>query len=196
MCDRFTATNPSLNFSLPSRSVLVLLFAWIPMLGSMGMDLYLPSLHAIAQEFHASAAQVQQSISIYMLSMAVSMLFYGTLSDTFGRRRVLLFAISGYALAALLCSLAPSFGTLITARFLQGLMAGAGLVITRAMVQDLYEGAQARRMMSLVMLFFGLGPCIAPILGGVLQTYWVAILFLLSDWLCVHSRSRGLEGAA
>lgn len=184
MSERSTSPASSSHPGLPSRPVLVFLFALIPMVGSMGMDLYLPSVHAIAREFDASATEVQQSISIYMLSMAVSMLFYGALSDTFGRRRVLLCSISGYALAALLCALAPSFTMLLASRFLQGLMAGAGLVITRAMVQDVYEGAQARRMMSLVTLFFGLGPCIAPLLGGLLQTHfgWRACFYFLTGF--------------
>ncbi len=167
---KITKNPPHSEPHLPSRPILVLLFALYSMTGAMGMDLYLPSFHAIAHEFSVSATQVQQSISVYMGAMAVSMLFYGTLSDTFGRRRVLLWSISGYALAALICSLSPNFEVLVISRLLQGLMAGSGMVVTRAMVQDLYEGAQARRMMSLVMLFFGLGPCIAPILGGILQT--------------------------
>lgn len=146
------------------------------------MDLYLPSFHAIAREFSVSAVQVQQSISVYMISMAASMLFYGALSDTFGRRRVLLCTATGYGLAALGCALAPNFGFLVICRMLQGLMAGSGMVITRAMVQDVYKGPEARRMMSLIMLCFGLGPCIAPILGGYIQTYigWRYCFFFLT----------------
>lgn len=168
--------------SLPPRTTFVIVLALCSMLGPMGMDLYLPSFHAIANEFQVSSLQVQQSISIYMLAMAVTTLFYGTLSDTFGRRRVLLFAIAGYLLSSMAISQAPDFGWLVLFRLLQGMMAGSGVVITRAMVQDVYEGAEARRVMSLLMLCFGLGPCIAPILGGYLQTYlgWRWCFYFLS----------------
>lgn len=101
----------------PPRPVLVVLLSLYSMIGAMGMDLYLPSFHAIAQEFQVTAAQVQQSISVYMAATAISMLFYGSLSDTFGRRRVLLVSISGYALAALVCSLSPNFEVLVASRF-------------------------------------------------------------------------------
>jgi len=174
------------------------------MLGAMGMDLYLPSFHAIAKEFEVSATQVQQSISVYMMAMAVTALFYGALSDSFGRRRVLIFSVSGYALTAVAISLSPNFTWLVACRLMQGMMAGSGVVITRAMVQDLYEGAEARRMMSLVMLCFGLGPCIAPILGGLLQTYlgWRSCFYFLTVFafillaLCWKALPETLEPSA
>lgn len=159
-----------------------MLFALCAMMGAMGMDLYLPSFHAIAAEFKVSAVQVQQSISIYIVAMAITMLFYGSLSDTFGRRRVLVFSIAGYALTALAAAMSPSFTWLLVCRFLQGMMGGSGMVITRAMIQDMYDGAQARRMMALVMMCFGLGPSLAPILGGWLQVYfgWRANFYFLT----------------
>lgn len=170
-----------------SRPLLLTIFAMCSMLGAMGMDLYLPSFHAISQEFSVSKLEVQQSISVYMLATACTTLFYGTISDTFGRRKVLLFSILGYGLTSVAISLSPSFTWLVGCRLIQGMMAGAGMVLTRTMIQDLYKGPEARRMMSLVMLCFGLGPAIAPILGGLLQTHfgWRSGFYFLTIFSCI-----------
>ena len=117
-----------------------------------------------------------------MLAMAVTMLFYGSLSDTFGRRRVLLFSSLGYALTSCVAAFVSSIEGLVLIRFAQGAMAGSGMVVARAIVQDRFQGADAQRMMSLVMFCFGLAPALAPIFGGWLQTHggWRATFFFLA----------------
>lgn len=152
------------------------------MLGALGIDTYLPSFYAIAQEFGVGSTAVQQTLSVYVLAMAITMLFYGTLSDTFGRRRVLIFAGVGYALTSVAAAFASSIEALVAWRFAQGAMAGAGMVIARAIVQDRFQGADAQRMMSMVMFCFGLAPAIAPIFGGWLQEHggWRAAFFFLA----------------
>lgn len=157
------------------------------MMGALGIDTYLPSFHAIAQEFDASALAVQQTLSAYVLAMAITMLFYGALSDALGRRRVLLFSACGYALISLAAGFASSIEALIALRFAQGAMAGAGMVITRAIVQDRFHGADAQRMMSLVMFCFGLAPALGPMLGGWLQAHggWRTTFGFLSAFGCV-----------
>ena len=154
------------------------------MMGALGIDTYLPSFHAIAQEFAVGPAAVQQTLSVYVLAMAITMLFYGTLSDTFGRRRVLIFASLGFAITSAVAALVQSIEALIAVRCAQGAMAGAGMVIARAIVQDRFHGADAQRMMSMVMFCFGLAPAIAPVFGGWLQAHggWRAAFFFLTGF--------------
>jgi len=161
---------------------LTLLLALFTMLGPLGIDTYLPSFHAIAREFAVDATVVQQTLSVYVLGLALMMLVYGTLSDAIGRRRVMLFTVAGFGVVSLLASLAPSIEMLIALRAAQGLMAGAGMVVSRAMVQDRYQGAQAQRMMAMIMVVFGLAPALAPILGGWLQLHggWRASFVFLA----------------
>ncbi len=172
---------------------LTVLLALFTMLGPLGIDTYLPSFHAIAQEFAVDAAVVQQTLSVYVLSLALMMLVYGTLSDAIGRRRVLLFTVAGFGLVSLLAALSPGIASLIALRAAQGVMAGAGMVVSRAMVQDRYQGAQAQRMMAMIMVVFSLAPALAPILGGWLQLHggWrasfvflalFALLLLITAW--------------
>lgn len=161
---------------------LTVILAMCTMMGALGIDTYLPSFYAIGQEFEAPTAAVQQTLSVYVLAMAVTMLFYGSLSDTFGRRRVLLFSSLGYALTSCVAAFVSSIEGLVLIRFAQGAMAGSGMVVARAIVQDRFQGADAQRMMSLVMFCFGLAPALAPILGGWLQTHggWRATFFFLA----------------
>ncbi len=153
-----------------SNTALTLVLALLTMIGPLGIDTYLPSFPAIAREFDAPALVVQQTLSVYMFGLAVMTLFYGTLSDSFGRRRVMLASLGLFAIASLACALAPSAQALIGLRLLQGLAAAAGMVIARAMVQDRFKGAEAQRTMSLMTMVFGLAPAIAPLIGGWLQS--------------------------
>ena len=165
-----------------STITITLLFALCTMLGPLGIDTYLPSFHAIAQDFGVGPAAVQQTLSVYVFAMATTMLFYGTLSDTFGRRRVLIVSAVGYCITSLIAAFVPNIETLVLMRFAQGLCAGSGMVIVRAMVQDKYQGAEAQRMMALVMMVFGLAPALAPVFGGWLQTHggWRTTFYFLS----------------
>jgi DHA1 family bicyclomycin/chloramphenicol resistance-like MFS transporter len=139
------------------------------MVGALAIDSYLPSIPAIGREFAVSAIAVQQTLSLFLFAFAFMMLFYGTLSDSFGRRPVLLIALTVYTLASLGAAYSPNFGWLLACRVLQGLSAGAGSVIGAAVVQDRFAGAQAQRMMSHIMMVFGLAPAIAPVIGGYLH---------------------------
>lgn len=146
--------------------LLTVTLAFLGMVGALAIDAYLPSMPAIGQEFGASAAAVQQTLSAFLFAFAFMMLFHGTLSDSFGRRRILLVMLSIYTLASVGAACSPSLGWLIAFRVLQGLCAGAGSVLGAAVVQDLFSGAQAQRMMSHIMMVFGLAPAVAPVVGG------------------------------
>ena len=153
------------------QRLLTVILACLGMVGALAIDTYLPSIPAIGREFDVGPLAVQQTLSVFLFAFAFMMLFYGTLSDSFGRRPVILIALAVYTLASLGAVFAPTFGALLACRALQGLAAGAGSVIGQAIVQDRYahDQAHAQRIMSHIMMVFGLAPAIAPILGGYLH---------------------------
>lgn len=154
------------------QRLLTVILACLGMVGALAIDTYLPSIPAIGRDFAVGPVAVQQTLSVFLFTFAFMMLFYGTLSDSFGRRPVILAALLVYTLASAGAALAPTFGWLLVFRALQGLSAGAGSVIGQAIVQDRFSGADAQRIMSHVMMVFGLAPAIAPILGG-----WLHVTF-------------------
>ncbi len=160
----------------------IAMMAGLAMVGPLAIDTYLPSFSAISETFAVSATLVQQTLSLYLLAFAVMTLFYGTMSDTFGRRPVLLSGLALYVLASIGAACAPSFGWLLAFRILQGSVAGAGSVIGQAVVRDRLSGVAAQRALSSILTVFGLAPAIAPILGGWLQAAfgWRAIFIFLA----------------
>jgi DHA1 family bicyclomycin/chloramphenicol resistance-like MFS transporter len=154
------------------QRILTVLLACLGMVGALAIDTYLPSMPAIGRAFAVGPVAVQQTLSVFLFTFAFMMLFYGTLSDSFGRRPVILAALCVYTLASVGAALAPSFGWLLLFRALQGLAAGAGSAIGQAIVQDRFQGADAQRIMSHIMMVFGLAPAVAPILGG-----WLFVAF-------------------
>ncbi|MET3135092.1 DHA1 family bicyclomycin/chloramphenicol resistance-like MFS transporter [Oxalobacteraceae bacterium GrIS 1.11] len=151
------------------NKLLTLILAGLTMVGPLAIDTYLPSFPAIAQSFHASPLMVQQTLSVFLFTFAFMMLCHGTLSDSFGRRPVILISLVLYIIASIGAALAPSLGWLLACRVLQGLSAGAGSVVGNAIVQDRFKGAEAQKILSHIMMVFGLAPAIAPVLGGWLQ---------------------------
>ncbi len=151
-------------------------------IGPFAVDTYLPAFAGIASALDASPLQMQQTLSAYLLGIAVMNLFHGALSDGFGRRPVILAGIGVFALASVGCALADSIGTLVAWRVLQGLSGGAGMVVARAVVRDLFDAVDAQRMMSQMTLFFGVAPALAPVVGGVLLVHlgWASIFWFLA----------------
>ncbi len=149
--------------------LLTVILALLGMVGALAIDTYLPSMPAIGVAFDVGPVAVQQTLSIFLFTFAFMMLFYGTLSDSFGRRPVILVALVVYLVASIIAARTNDFSVLLLCRAFQGLAAGAGTVIGQAIVQDRFEGAEAQRMLSNMMMVFGLAPAIAPILGGYLQ---------------------------
>ncbi len=162
--------------------VLVVLLAALSMLGALCIDAYLPSLPTIAREFGASPAAAQQTMTVYLACFAFMMLFYGTLSDSFGRRPVLLASMWLYVAGAVGAVFAPSLGWLLFFRAVQGLSAGAGSTVGRAVVGDLLRGAEAQRTMAVISMVFGIAPAIAPIVGGWLEAAsgWRAVFVFIA----------------
>jgi DHA1 family bicyclomycin/chloramphenicol resistance-like MFS transporter len=171
------------NPAPPTYALLALMLAALSILGPFSVDTYLPAFPTIAASLHATEMQVQQTLSIYMLAFALMMLWHGALSDAFGRRRVVLIALAVFALASVGCAMAPNVQALWGFRVVQGMSAGAGIVVSRAIIRDLHSGWQAEKLLALVNMIFSIGPAIAPIIGGYLVKYlnWRAIfVFLLA----------------
>lgn len=152
------------------------------MLGPFAIDTYLPAFAGIAQQLHASPLQIQQTLSAYLFAFAFMSLFHGALSDSLGRRPVVLTGIAVFTLASAGCALATSIGQLVLFRALQGLSTGAGIVVSRAVIRDLFPPTDAQRVMSQVTLFFGIAPAVAPIVGGWLFVHagWQAVFWFLT----------------
>ena len=158
------------------------LLASLSTLGPFSIDAYLPAFAGIQASLQASPLEIQQTLSAYLFAFGVMFLFHGALSDSFGRRPVILVAVVVYTLASLWCAVAGSVQGLIVGRVFQGLSVGAGMVVGRAMIRDLFGPEDAQRLMSMVTLFFGLAPAIAPIIGGWLFVGlgWRSIFFFLT----------------
>ncbi len=150
----------------PNRHVLSLLLAGLATLGPFSIDTYLPSFTSIETSLHASPMQLQQTLSVYLLCFAFMMLFHGSLSDAYGRRPVILASLIGFIATSLASAFATDISTLILLRGLQGLFAGAGMIVGRAIVRDLHDGPEAQQLMSRITMMFGLSPAVAPIIGG------------------------------
>ena len=148
----------------------VLALGGLSALGPLSLDLYLPALPTLTAELGAGEAAGQLSLSLCMIGLAVGQLLVGPLTDRMGRRLPLLVGTVVFALAAGLCALAPSIGVLLALRLIGGLAGGAGIVIARAMVRDLYGGPQLARVFALLTLVMGVAPVAAPLLGGLLLT--------------------------
>jgi len=163
------------------RWALAALLAGLGTLGPFAIDTYLPAFSGIAQSLGASPAQMQQTLSAYLFGFALMNLFHGALSDSFGRRPVVLAGLSLFTLASLGCALSQSIAQLVAFRALQGMSAGAGMVVSRAIIRDMFPQADAQRVMSQVTIFFGIAPALAPVLGGFLFVHagWHAIFWLL-----------------
>jgi len=153
------------------RSIAFLLAA-LSALGPFSIDTYLPSFPEIAEKLGATQLQMQQTLSAYLLAFAVMTLWHGAISDRFGRRRVILVALACFGIASAGCVFASSIEQLWFWRAMQGVTAGAGMVVSRAIVRDLYDGAAAQRLMAQITMMFALAPAIAPVIGGWLQTFF------------------------
>ncbi len=134
------------------------MLASLAMLGPFSVDTYLPAFPNIEAGLHASFLEVQQTLTAYMFSFGVMILWHGALSDTFGRRNVILVSLILFAVASLGCASAHSVEYLWAFRILQGISAGAGAVIGRAIIRDSYEGPEASRLLSLVTMIFSIAP--------------------------------------
>ncbi len=155
---------------MTSRRVGVLLTAIVG-IGALSIDMLLPSLPTMVRHFHSDAPTVQLTVTLFLIGFACAQLVFGPVSDRFGRRRALLGGLSLYGLGALGCAIAPSVEVLVLARVVQGLGAGSGPAVGRAIVRDVYAPEHGARVLALMTMAQALTPILAPILGGYLQVW-------------------------
>ena len=163
------------------RWALAVLLAMLGMLGPFSIDTYIPAFSGIAASLGATPVQMQQTLSAYLFGFAFMSLFHGALSDSVGRRPVVLWGIAAFTLASAGCALSQSIGQLVFFRAMQGLTTGAGIVVARAVVRDMFAPTQAQRIMSQITIYFGVAPAIAPMIGGVLLSHfgWHSVFWFL-----------------
>ena len=150
----------------PATRRLALLLAGLSMFGPFSIDTIFPAFPLLARELAVDEVAVQQTISVYLLFYGLMSVAHGPLSDALGRKRVILAGLVLFAIASVGCARAPDLPTLLLFRALQGISAGVGMIVGRAVIRDLYHGADAQRLMSQVSMIFGIAPAIAPIIGG------------------------------
>ncbi len=151
-------------------------------LGPFAVDTYLPAFGGMQKALGATPIEMQQTLSAYLLSFGFMFLFHGALSDSFGRKPVIVVCLAVFTAASVGAALSTTVHALIGWRMLQGISTGAGVVVGRAMIRDLYQEEDAQRLMSMVTLFFALAPAVAPILGGLLfEAFgWRSIFWFLA----------------
>ncbi len=164
------------------RWALAILLAVLGMVGPFSIDTYLPAFAGITDSLGATPVQMQQTLSAYLFGFSFMSLFHGAISDSFGRRPVVLWGVAIFALSSVGCALSQDIGQLVFFRILQGLSTGAGIVVSRAVVRDLFPPSQAQRVMSQITIFFGIAPAIAPLIGGWLFVWlgWRSIFWFLA----------------
>ena len=165
-----------------SQQHFAFLLAALSAIGPFAIDTYLPAFPEMAQQLGASALQIQQTLTFYLIPFGLMMLWHGTLSDALGRRRIILAGLLLFVLASLLCAFATRIEMLWLGRALQGMSSGVGMVVGRAMVRDVLHGAQAQRLMAKVAMLFAIAPAASPIVGGYLLRFydWRGIFIFLA----------------
>jgi MFS transporter, DHA1 family, multidrug resistance protein len=156
----------------PTSFAMTALLAALTGIGPLTVDMYLASMPDMARLLAATPAQVQLTISVYLVGYAAGQMFYGALSDRHGRRPIFLVTLTIYVLASLVCAIAPTIELLIAARVLQALGGAGAVVLARAVVRDIHEGTRVAREMSRLSAIMAVAPLVAPLLGGLLQTFF------------------------
>lgn len=157
---------------LPPSFGLALLLTTLVALGPLSTDLYLPALPGMTVTFATDVARVQLTLSVFLIGYAVAQLFYGPVSDRYGRRPAMLFGLVLYLLSSVACMLATGVDALIASRFFQALGACAGPVLGRAIVRDVYGPVQAARVLAYISGAMAIAPMIGPFIGG-----WLTVWF-------------------
>lgn len=148
-----------------NRLWMILVLGTLTAIGPLSIDMYLPSLPKLTDDLQTGASLAQLTLTACLLGLSVGQLFVGSISDIYGRRKPLIIALIIYVASSLLCAVAPSIWTLVLLRFLQGASGSTGIVISRAMVRDMYSGSEMTKFFSLLMLVNGAAPILAPIIG-------------------------------
>lgn len=170
------------GISRSQRLWMAIILGSLAAFGPLSIDMYLPALPQIANDFHSNPSLVQLSLTFFLLGLACGQLLSGPLSDVYGRRKPLLIGLITYFVVSLLCVFSPSIWTFILIRLIQGLAGAAGIVISRAVVRDLYSGSELTKFFALLALVNGLAPILAPVVGAQFLKVvpWQGIFIILS----------------
>jgi DHA1 family bicyclomycin/chloramphenicol resistance-like MFS transporter len=152
--------------------MLAVLLGGLSMVSPFSIDTFFPAFNAMQKALRVEPWQLQQVLTAYMIPFAFAALVHGPLSDALGRRPVMIWGMALYTLGSIACTVAQNYEALIAARAVQGMTAGVGVVVGRAVVRDLYQGPRAQRLMSVTTMIFSLAPAAAPIIGG-----WAHVAF-------------------
>ena len=205
--DPFAGRDVKRQPRMPSLRTLALLLAGLSMFGPFSIDTIFPAFPAMRGDLGADPAAMQQTIAVYLIAYALMSIVHGPLSDAVGRRAVILGGLAVFVVASVGCALSTDLPTLLAFRALQGLSAGVGLIVGRAVIRDVLQGDDAQRLMSQVMMIFSIAPAIAPIIGGWLLgwgrwplIFWFLVAFslvlLVVTWLWLpetHPRERRIS---
>ena len=163
------------------------LLAGLSMLGPFCIDTIFPAFLQMGAQLDAGPLAIQQTVSVYLIAYAAMSIVHGPLSDAIGRRSVIIGGMVVFTLASIGCALARDLPTLLVFRAIQGLSAGAGQIVGRAAIRDLFHGDDAQRLMSQVSMLFGIAPAIAPIVGGWILGWgeWPVIFWFLTAFSAV-----------
>ncbi len=165
-----------------SRLGFIVVMSLLSMIGPFAIDTYLPAFPSIEDEFGISRALLAQSLGAYLAAFAIATLFWGPITDRFGRRNVILSGMFLYLISSVGCALSEDYQHFLLFRIIQGAAASGGLVAGRAMVRDVFDSNEARQVMSYVMIVFAIAPAVAPMIGAGLHDAfgWRSIFYFLT----------------
>lgn len=171
----------------PELIKMALILGLLSCVGPFAIDMYLPAMPAMAEDFGAPVATSQLTLMSFFIAFGVCQLFYGPASDMFGRKPPLYFGLVLFGITSVACAFAPSIEWLIALRFVQGVGAASVMSIPRAIIRDRYTGTEATRLMTTVMLVISISPMLAPLVGSALMAPfgWPAVFFAVAIAIAV-----------
>jgi len=155
-----------------NKTVLIFVLGLISIFPPLATDMYLPAMIEMQSYFHAPDGGMGLTLSLFFLGLCIGQLLFGPIVDAYGRKKPLILGIVIYILTSLACLLTKSFGCLVVLRFFQALGACSGMIIGRAIISDLFEGIEAAKVMSLIVVIMTLGPICSPVTGSLLLVSW------------------------
>ncbi len=174
-------TTPALSQAPRNYAVFVVFIAIIGAFSSLVNDMYLPTIPSMMKEFHTTPSMTQMGISMAMIGMGLGSVLWGSASDRYGRKPVLLISLILFVLATALSLFSKNITFFISCRLFQGLGAGGAMVLSTSIPADVYMGRQLAKLMAIVGAINGIAPALGPVVGGFMADWvgWKGIFVLL-----------------